>query len=863
MKKITFLLLSLVSFTALAQFPAPYCGPLTFTNNVEPITLVNFAGINNTSSALVGANNGTTIIAHEDYTAITGNVFSGSTYPITLKGNTDGNYTTYLRVFIDWNQNNDFTDAGESYDIGTIVNSTGADAVELVGSITAPGNALAGNTRMRVIKKFAGYSDSCNTVNTGWGQSEDYTLVVALPACLSPTAGIANVTSSTTANLTWTSGGAANAEVVIQPAGTGVPGTPDDTGVNVTGNTYPATLLLPQTAYEFYVRDECTLGSSFSTWAGPFTFNTTLAPSCAGNVAPIDGATNVVPGTVDFTWTAPTTGDPAVSYDLYYGLTPGNATILVGNYLTLTTPINITGFNTTFYWKIVPKNVGGSAVGCVEWSFTTIPAPGYCLNAPNGQWPGAAYTPETCDGLTDNVITAAGYAGEYSTVNVVLGQTYVFNSSIATDLITISADGGTTAAAYGTTPVTWVSTIDGQIRFYTHADNNCVANADNRTRSVICGIPSAALPDYVSLQWPPTATITQGGNVTVYGQVYEGGLTDVAPNIDGQAPGINAWVGYSTTNTNPNTWTDWVVATHNAGNIGNNDEYQATIGATLAPGTYYYATRFNLDNGAYVYGGINADAPNNGSIWDGATFGNGVLTVTPPPAPANDDCLGATVLVVDDTFCNGTNTNGTNLGATDSGVALAVCFNYGENDVWYSFVAPSDAATVDISTDFLGGTLYDTDVALYSGTCGALTEIDCDNDGGVVVQPNGFSWNSLILDSPVTANSTYYVRVSGYSDVAVGSFCLRVSKNQLLSNESFDSSNFEHYPNPVKNVLNLSYSQEISSVEVYNLLGQKMSTNTIGANLGQVDMTGLASGTYLVKVTAADNQSKTIRVIKE
>jgi len=42
-----------------------------------------------------------------------------------------------------------------------------------------------------------------------------------------------------------------------------------------------------------------------------------------------------------------------------------------------------------------------------------------------------------------------------------------------------------------------------------------------------------------------------------------------------------------------------------------------------------------------------------------------------------------------------------------------------------------------------------------------------------------------------------------------------------------------------------------------------MSANTIGNNLGQVDMSGLASGTYLVKVTTASNQSKTIRVIKE
>ena len=84
-----------------------------------------------------------------------------------------------LRVYVDWNQNNDFTDVGESYDIGTIANSTGVDAVQLVGSITVPPSALIGTTRMRVIKKYAAYSDSCNTINTGFGQAEDYTLTVA------------------------------------------------------------------------------------------------------------------------------------------------------------------------------------------------------------------------------------------------------------------------------------------------------------------------------------------------------------------------------------------------------------------------------------------------------------------------------------------------------------------------------------------------------------------------------------------------------------------------------------------------------------------------------------------------------------
>ncbi len=838
----------LVSYAGFAQFPLPYCGPMTFTSNVEPITLVNFAGINNTSSALVGAANGTTIIAHEDYTAIIGNVTAGSTYPITLKGNTDGGFTTNLRVYIDWNQNNDFTDSGESYDVGTIVNSTGVDAVQLVGNIIVPGNATAGNTRMRVIKRFNGYGTSCQ-IGGGFGQAEDYTLTVTIPTCPSPVAGLSTVTSSTTANLSWTSGGASNAEIVVQLAGAGFPALTNDTGVNVTGTSYAATLLLPQTAYEFYVRDECVLNSGFSTWSGPFLFNTTQIPGCATNLTPLDGAVDVATGTVTFSWNAPTTGDPVVSYDLFYGLTAGNATILVGNYTTLTTPITITGFNTTFYWKIVPKNIGGSATGCPEWSFTTAVAPGYCLSAPGGAYPTAAYTATTCDGLTPNTITLNGYAGEYSTVNVTTGQTYKFTSSVSTDLITISADGGLTAAAYGTTPVTWVSTIDGAVRFYNHTNDQCGTESVNRTRSVICGIVATDLPDYVNLQFPATATIDQGGNATVYGQVYEDGLTNVDPNIVGQAPGITAWVGVSPVgaNTNPNTWTTWIPATWNSGSVGNNDEYQASIGTGLAAGTYYYATRFQLNGGAYVYGGINST--NDGNFWDGTTFNSGVLTVNPsPPVVPNCD-LSSTL--ADPTLGGSTWSRPLADGSGLSGVGVGVSYHvYGPFNV--------DAAG---SYTFSSEQDYDGFIFVYQNSFDPNSPLVNYLAGNDDAGPG-----SVITTDLATATNYYFVTTS-FAPEDFGTFTTTITGAGTatcgtLAIPGFNEANFSFYPNPVKNTLNLSYNQEISNVAVFNLLGQKVIATKLNSNSGQIDMSSLPNGAYMVKVTS-NNQVKTIKVIKQ
>jgi HYR domain/GEVED domain/Secretion system C-terminal sorting domain len=153
-----------------------YC-TVAFPSAVEPITLVNFVTINNATSATVG---GTP--AQENFTAITANVLKTQTYPIIVKGNTDGNFTTFIDVYIDWNQDGDFVDPGENNFIGTIANSTGVDAIQASGNIAIPLTALDGVTRMRVIKKFGSSALSCNT--TGFGQAEDYTLNVSTPPCI-------------------------------------------------------------------------------------------------------------------------------------------------------------------------------------------------------------------------------------------------------------------------------------------------------------------------------------------------------------------------------------------------------------------------------------------------------------------------------------------------------------------------------------------------------------------------------------------------------------------------------------------------------------------------------------------------------
>jgi len=127
---------------------------------------------------------------------------------------------------------------------------------------------------------------------------------------------------------------------------------------------------------------------------------------------------------------------------------------------------------------------------------------------------------------------------------------------------------------------------------------------------------------YANLQFPPNASITSVETADVYGQVYAQGITET----DGAAEGMSAWVGVSSTDTNPATWDEesWMEASFNV-QSGNNDEYVAAIGNGLAPGTYYYATRFRYDNEEYVYGGYTEQG---GGFWEENVNVSGELTLT-------------------------------------------------------------------------------------------------------------------------------------------------------------------------------------------------------------------------------------------
>ncbi len=116
---------------------------------------------------------------------------------------------------------------------------------------------------------------------------------------------------------------------------------------------------------------------------------------------------------------------------------------------------------------------------------------------------------------------------------------------------------------------------------------------------------------------------------------------------------------------------------------------------------------------------------------------------------SNDLCSGAAVI----TNYNSTNTQSTSH-ASSFGDPLPGCVDNFGNGVWYQFTAP---ITGDLLIADTFGSDFDTGLAIYSGTCGALTPVDCNDD---------FNGLTSQVSTPTVAGVTYFLLAGGYGGSA-------------------------------------------------------------------------------------------------
>lgn len=149
-----------VNVTTLAG-SVTYCTSKGNSASDERIGKVVFGTINNTSTGTTG---------YENLTAISTNAGRGTAYTITITPSwTSSVYSEGYAVFIDYNQDGDFSDSGE-----TVWTKSASTTTPVSGSITIPATATLGTTRLRVSMKYNGIPTACESFS--YGQVEDYSV---------------------------------------------------------------------------------------------------------------------------------------------------------------------------------------------------------------------------------------------------------------------------------------------------------------------------------------------------------------------------------------------------------------------------------------------------------------------------------------------------------------------------------------------------------------------------------------------------------------------------------------------------------------------------------------------------------------
>lgn len=617
-------------------------------------------------------------------------------------------------------------------------------------------------------------------------------------------------------------------------------------------------------------------GAGAATGCGELTFTThevgcycTSVPQNVDNM----GITNVQVGTTDFA--TPEGEDETLTYyshadtpvDLARGL---NSTVLISYETGYTYNTHIwIDFNDNYVFEDSERVYTGEStsddVTVLDASFV-MPA-----NAPLGahamRLAGAdsgQVTPNPCYGgfygitldFTANIVEPTCTPGVVASSVVVADCA---NNQYFVDVnITSLGDATSTAITYGETSVPVTATgvvhvgpfVSGTTNALTlvHSDALCTLPLGNFTYH--CPPLNDNCSGATALAVSPGLACTAVTSGTLLAAT-DSGVAVPADSVDG-TPNDDVWFSFVATAASHKITISNVSTSNFEFYSLVSEVFQGTCGTLTSIGEYddnsYTLSDLTIGNTYYVRVYSYSDEEGADTTFD-------ICVLTIPPPPANDDCSGAVALVTGVNF--GANAVETTVGGATASTTTPnpTCASYSGGDIWYSAVIPADGGLVFETGASAGVNTFDSGMAVYSGTCDALTQIGCDDDGAAT-----FNFSQITLANR-TPGEVVYIRVWEFGGDEYEPFSISVW-NANLGTSQFDNTAFSYYPNPVKNVLNLTYTQDISDVAVFNLLGQQVITKAVNSSNGQVDMSNLSAGTYIVKVTA-DNQVKTIKVIKE
>lgn len=237
--------------------------------------------------------------------------------------------------------------------------------------------------------------------------------------------------------------------------------------------------------------------------------------------------------------------------------------------------------------------------------------------------------------------------------------------------------------------------------------------------------------------------VATGGVLNLFAALNTGGPTNTPPTVNISAPSNGGTFADGATVTFTGTASD-----PEDGSLTSSIVWTSSLQGSIGTGGTFSRT---LNSGTHT---IVATATDSGTL-----AGSASVTITVgTPSGSNDNCAGALALT------NGVVSSGSTVGSTTDGSASCG----GTFDMWYRYTT---TGTTTMTVDTCGSS-FDTMIAVFTGSCGSLAQVACNDDAGANGPcPNGLM--SYVSFTP-TANTTYMIRVSGYNG-ATGSFNVRAS----------------------------------------------------------------------------------------
>lgn len=555
---------------------------------------------------------------------------------------------------------------------------------------------------------------------------------------------------------------------------------------------------------------------------------------------------SVTSSSANISWAAPSTV-PSNGYQVYYSAintAPTATTVLdaTNSVSSTTTTATISGLTAnTNYYVWVRSNCGSASTSA--WSTSLNVYTGYCTPAPSSV-DGSGITNVTFGNLPNVVnnttVAETGNYGNYSTmigdvpagvasqVSITYATGYTYDTKIWVDLnnnlVFEDAEALYTGTSTSTNPTTLAASITIPASTPLGTYRMRIGGQDVGPATPCYNGTYGTFEDY-------TVNVTAAPSCLPPSGLASSSVASTGATISWTAPATAPTNGYeyaySTTNTAPASGTATTATS-------------VPLSSLTPSTTYYYWVRSNCGGST--------------STWVSGSF----TTLAAPPA--NDNCSGAVSLTPGATFAQNAIT-GTTIGATltnDTTATTAACQTTRFADTWYSVVVPPSGSITIETKSAAGSAVTNTVLGVYTGSCGALTSVGCNDDDG----DGNFSILSLTSANGITPGQTLLIGVWNYSSTNNGTFQISAYDASLSTSEAVISKNeIKAYPNPFSDVLNISDIKNVKSISVIDIAGRVV--KSFDKPTAALQLSELNSGMYLVVLNMNDGTKQTLKAIKK